>query len=182
MIRRKLKSRKGFTLAETLMAMLILLLMSALVAGGIPVAARVYTKAVDAANAQVLLSTTVTELRYTLCGAHDFEVVSEDATVTKTKKIYFSDDTYGKLRIENFSTEDNHGLVLSYITNYNTTNEAVSLSRQLVSSEAATKNLTITYNDVKVEDGKIKFSGLIVTDKNENDLASLDELVITPIK
>lgn len=174
MFNKKIKNRKGFTIAETLMAMLILLLMSALVAGGIPVAARVYTKAVDAANAQVFLSTTVTELRYTLCGAHDFEV----ETNSETKKIYFSDDTYGKMMIENHSNDNDHGLVLNYIT----TDKTVTLSRQLVSMQAATKNLSITYDNVEVADGKIKFSGLKVKDKNENVLASLDELLITPVK
>lgn len=174
MFSKKIKNRKGFTIAETLMAMLILLLMSALVAGGIPVAARVYTKAVDAANAQVFLSTTVTELRYTLCGAHDFEV----ETNSETKKIYFSDDTYGKMMIENHSNDNDHGLVLNYIT----TDKTVTLSRQLVSMQAATKNLSITYNSVEVTDGRIKFSGLEVSDKNGNVLASLDELLITPVK
>ena len=60
-IRQKLKSRLGFTLAEMLMSVLILLMVSSVVAGGVPVAANAYYKVVDAANAQVLLSTTVTK-------------------------------------------------------------------------------------------------------------------------
>ena len=60
-IRNKLHNRKGFSLAETLMAVLILLMVSAVVAAGIPMAREAYEKAVDAANAQTLLSTTITK-------------------------------------------------------------------------------------------------------------------------
>ena len=40
-------NRKGFTLAETLIAIAILLMVSGLMAGGIPAAINVYNKAVD---------------------------------------------------------------------------------------------------------------------------------------
>ena len=53
----KLNNEDGFTLAETLMTVLIMLLVSSVIAAGIPAAAKAYRKAVDAANAQVLLST-----------------------------------------------------------------------------------------------------------------------------
>ena len=70
----KLKRESGFTLAETLMAVLILLMVSAVVATGIPAAANAYNKAVDAANAHVLLSTMVTALRDELGMAKEVEV------------------------------------------------------------------------------------------------------------
>ena len=54
---KRLNSRTGFTLAEVLITVLILLMITAVVAGGMPVAANAYYKVVDAANAQVLLST-----------------------------------------------------------------------------------------------------------------------------
>ncbi len=68
LIRRKL-NKSGFTLAETLMAILILLLVSSVIAAGIPAAVNAYTKAVDAASAQTLLSTTVNALRNELSTA-----------------------------------------------------------------------------------------------------------------
>ena len=75
-IRRKLKSRLGFTLAEVLMVVLILMMVSSVVAGGVPVAANAYFKVVDAANAQMLLSTTVTKLRRELAFASDVTLES----------------------------------------------------------------------------------------------------------
>ena len=157
---KKLKNNKGFTLAEVLAALLILLLMTAIVAAGIPVAARVYTKAVDAANAQVLLSTTVTELRYMLSKASEITV---EGNVIK-----FSDDTYGKMQIANSS-----GIELTY---------ANGTTRKIVSDEAATKNLTNSYETVSCSDGRVIFSNIKVISNSGNELADLETLVITPIK
>ena len=88
----KLKRAAGFTLAETLMTVLILLMVSAVVAGGMPAAMNAYHKAVDAANAQLLLSTTVNALRDELSTAWDVEV--NGTTIT-----YQSSDTGGKSKI-----------------------------------------------------------------------------------
>ncbi len=77
-LRRKLKDRSGFTLAEMLMTTLILLMVSAVVAGGVPSAANAYFKIVDAANAQILLSNTVTSLRSELAVAANVETEGSD--------------------------------------------------------------------------------------------------------
>ena len=77
-IKEKLKNRSGFTLAETLLAVLILLLVSVIVANGIPVAQNVYNNVIIGANAQVLLSTTVTALRNELGTAQKIEIDSNN--------------------------------------------------------------------------------------------------------
>ena len=59
----KIRGVKGFSLAETLMAVLILLMVTSVVAGGIPAAAGSMYKIIDGSNAQVLLSTTLIKLR-----------------------------------------------------------------------------------------------------------------------
>ena len=56
------------------MAVLILLLVASVIAAGIPAAVSAYKNAVDGANAQTLLSTTVNALRSELSTASDVEV------------------------------------------------------------------------------------------------------------
>ena len=85
-IAKKLRNNNAFTLAETLITVLILLMVSAVVAGGVPSAANAYRKAVDAANAYSLLSTTVNALRDELSTARDVSVSGNTIT-------YYSSDT-----------------------------------------------------------------------------------------
>ena len=59
----KIKNRAAFSLTELLAAILILGMVSTVVAGGIPVARDAYNKITVSANAQVLLSTTISALR-----------------------------------------------------------------------------------------------------------------------
>ena len=60
---KKLKKTQGFSLAETLVALLIILLVASVVAAGMPAAKDAYFKVIESANAQVFLSTTLTTLR-----------------------------------------------------------------------------------------------------------------------
>ena len=88
----RLKANAGFTLAETLVTILILLMVTSVVAGGIPSAVTAYSKAVDAANAQVLISTTVNALRGELSTAKDVHLNGNDV-------IYISPDTGSKTKL-----------------------------------------------------------------------------------
>ena len=83
-IMRKLKNTAGFTLAEMLLTVVILLLASGVVATGMPAAVNAYRNAIDAANAQVLLSTTVNALRDELSTARDVQVSGKTITYTGT--------------------------------------------------------------------------------------------------
>ena len=96
---RNLKREAGFTLTETLVAIVILVLISS---AAMPAAVNAYRNAVDAANAQVLLSTTVNALRDELSTAWDVQT-SDDMTIT-----YKSADTGGKSVI----TVENHTIML----------------------------------------------------------------------
>ena len=58
-IKRKLNSKKGFTIAEMLVAIIILLMVSSIVASGIPVARDAYEKVVLTSNAEILMSTAI---------------------------------------------------------------------------------------------------------------------------
>ena len=102
---KKLNSQAAFTLAETLITVLILLMVSAVVAGGVPAAANAYAKAVDAANAHVLLSTTVNALRRELSTAWDVEGTDDEITYYSSStgsqsKIFISEE--GKLMLQEY--------------------------------------------------------------------------------
>ena len=185
----KLNREAGFTLAETLMAVLILLMVSAIVATGIPAASNAYHKAVDAANAHVLLSTTVTALRDELGMAKEVEV--DGTTVT-----YYSADNYSmsKLFLSDSGIE-----VTEYVNYFISGGNASSgrVTRKLVSEKAITANLAVSYSGVGVsfnpaeiedeEDGSpkeksnerqvITFTGITVK-KGETVIAELDSLPI----
>lgn len=77
----KMNNRAGFTLAETLLAVLILLLVSGIVATGVPVARNVYEKVVLTANANVMLSTAVDTLRSEIGTAWKVRVVDDKTVV-----------------------------------------------------------------------------------------------------
>ena len=89
----KLKKKTGMTLAETLMAVLILLLVASVVTAGIPAATRAYMNAVDAANAYSLLSTTVNALRNEFSTAWGVKVADAENVV------YYSSKTGAKTKL-----------------------------------------------------------------------------------
>ena len=178
----KLKRESGFTLAETLMAVLILLMVSAVVATGIPAAANAYNKAVDAANAHVLLSTMVTALRDELGMAKEVEV--DGTTVT-----YYSADNRSMSKLSVSDT----GIDVTEYVNYVVSGDTASgVKRKLVSEKAITANLTVSYSGVaasfnpKTENATngnpyerqvITFSGITVK-KGDTVIAQLDSLPI----
>lgn len=97
--RKKLNSRAGFTLAETLLAVLILLLVSTIVATGMPVARTAYEKVVLTSNAETLLTTAVSALRNELGTAWKVEQLKDENGVTyfsastgTRSKLYVKDD------------------------------------------------------------------------------------------
>ena len=96
-IRQKLRTRSGLSLAETLFAVLILVLVSIIVAEGMPAAKTAYEKVVVAANAKVMLSNAVAMLRNELALAQRIVVDQTDNSITyfsadrgATSKIYLS--------------------------------------------------------------------------------------------
>ena len=66
-IRAKLRSVSGLSFAELLVTTLILLLVTEIVADGLPAVIRLYRQTVDIANAEAYLSTTIIALRSKLC-------------------------------------------------------------------------------------------------------------------
>ncbi len=88
-LRRKIQQQEGFSLAETLVVLIIILLVSAIVAGAMPAAKNAYFNVLESANAQVFLSTTLTEFRNELSTAGDIKISSASIpqTITYTNPI-----------------------------------------------------------------------------------------------
>ena len=92
---KKLRSVGGFSLSELLLTMLIILLMTQLTVDGIPAVRRAYNRAVDAANAEVYLNTTIIALRSRLSLAYDAQSNDENTELT------YTDPEIGRCKIRN---------------------------------------------------------------------------------
>ncbi len=194
-IKKKLHSGKGFTLAETLLAVLILLLVSGIVASGIPSAQRAYEKVVLASNARILLSTTTSALRSELGSAKDVEIVTAgkgekaDSVITyyntgrnSSSKIYVNakDKEQPEIMLQRYFSAEK--LSADYAVT-----PLVSDATPLVSDAAATADLYVTYDKVTYDKttGIIKFEKLEVRrgSGSETDavLAQMESLSIRGI-
>ena len=182
--KRKLKNKSGFTLAETLLAVLILLLVSTIVATGMPAAKNAYNKVIVAANAQVALSTAATALRDELGTAWNVKIEDVAGKERGLFVTYSSSDT-GAISKIYLNTGDNKIYLQEYLKNtYFNEEENVSIGtgHPLVSDKAANGNLVITYSTVaKSRDGKsIIVSGLVVK-KDDQELAKLNGDLTIPV-
>lgn len=188
----KLKNCGGFTLAETLMAVLILLLVSGIVARGIPVVSDVYEKTVLSANAQSLLSTTISALRDELGTAWDVQV-----DPTKKKVSYHSADTGNRselmmdaagtiklteyLSIDALKPKTVGGEESSDVTEGEGESSDV-IERMLIPDATLTRDFIVTYGSVDYKDGIVVFTNLQVAPKKTgNVIASMDSLSIKVI-
>lgn len=165
-------NRRGFTLAETLLALLILMMVSTIVATGIPVAKNAYEKVVIASNAEVLLSTAVSTLRNELGTAKDVNISGSGSAITyynavreSRSKIYKADGAADK---------DADGAVIPagtimfsryyddtgiYPSGYN--GKAV----RLISKQAATERMYVTFGSVEfdITTGVVTFKNVSVS-------------------
>lgn len=166
-IRKKIKEQKGFSLAEVLMAVMIVLLVSAVVAAGIPAAVRAYNKVVDSSNAQVLLSNAMTRLRDELGKASEISIGTDNTTISYKNsygiitKIQLKDNS---IYVQEYADYDDNGTYL----------------HPLVSDAASGKTLYITYDSVTNEDGVVAFSDLTVHYKADSSktLASAESFKV----
>ncbi len=158
---RRKRNNAGFSLAETLMAVLILLMVSAIVASGMPMAREAYEKAVDAANAQTLLSTTISMLRSELSEAQNFR--GNDANT----ELHYRNPRSGVETTLSVGEEDIEITQLD-------------ITRPIVTRQAATKRLNTSYASIKFENGIVTITNLCVT-RRGTVVASLDKLQIMPV-
>ncbi len=173
----KIKGKSGFTLAEVLIAMLILLMVSAIVAAGIPSAKNAYEKMVLSSNAEVLLSTTVSALRNELGPATDISVASGNKEITyyngtrgSLSKIELGDVTAG-------AADKKTIMIQRYVTEGGQSSDPV----RLISKTASTADLYATYSGVTYNDGIVTFKDLEIKRESGGTLSKLDFISIRVI-
>ena len=141
---KNMKNQKGFSLAETLVALVIILLVSSIVTVGIPAAERAYYKVQESADAQFLLSTTLTELRNELATASEISMGTDKEKPTKTKKeikgsvVNYVNPITGVTTIS-FDAEKGF-----QITSYQ---DIGTYTRPLVNEKVKIQDLTLAYNE-----------------------------------
>lgn len=183
---KKLKSNIGFTLSETLMTVLILVMVAGVVAEGVPAAVRAFGKAVEAANTQMALSTTVNALRSELATAWSVDCKNNEI-------FYISSKTGAKTKIYRDSSDKNIIKVQDFLNYESETEHAPDAEpHALVSESAVTKDLLVTFGSVawdqnsegKEDKSVLVFSDLKVikndktADENAAELANVDKLYI----
>lgn len=179
----KLHTEKGFSLAEVLVAILILLMVSTIVATGIPVARNAYEKVVLASNAEVLLSTTMSTLRNELGTAQDVSTDGVSITYYNSSRRTTSEITREAILEDGATDYSKQTIVLCRYSGafvQNSTPERIATS----SSATGKADIYVTYREVAYNDqtGIITFSGLSVNSTSGTvGLATLDTLSIRVI-
>ncbi len=173
LMKKKVKNKHGFTLAETLLAVLILMLVSTIVATGIPAAKNAYEKVVLASNAEALFSTAITSLRNELGTAKNIEV--DGTTIT-----YYNETrgTFSKIYLN--TTNPNTILLQRSVSD-----GAMGKSSDpvwLVSKTASTGDLYVTYESIApLTDGIITIKKLSVNRESGGALTEPRDLSIRVI-
>lgn len=172
-IHAKLHTRRGFTLMETLLAVMILLLVSIIVATGIPTAKNAYEKVVLASNAEVLLSTTISTLRNELGTAQEVAVDGDRAIV------YYNSirGASSMIWVEGDDTPIQFTRYYSEEESVEELPEGINKSVPLISQKTATADLYVTCDSVSCTNGIVQFRGLSVK-RGSSVLASRDTLSI----
>lgn len=160
-IKRKLHSKKAFTLAEVLLAVLILVMVSVIVATGIPAARNAYERVVLGSNADILLSTTVSTLRNELGTARNIKTPSDAEAKAGTMITYYNPTRGSSSRIFVPSVGKQEILFQRYYSG-----EGLSMDTYatvpLISAQTATGDLYVTYDSVSYANGILTFSKLSV--------------------
>ncbi len=176
----KLKSRAGLTLAETLLTVVILLLASGIVATGMPAAVSAYRNAIDAANAQVLLSAAVNALRGELSTARDVKVSVDMKTI-----IYTDAETGSRMKIclgkDPQDTSDTDTiLVQEYEELVNSGNGFLTTDEKNAMAALKPKAYALLSKEARktTRDGKSKMTVLYTKAERNNDVLTISGLKV----
>jgi len=166
-IKNKIAEKTGFSLTELLTTTLILSLVTATIASSIPGAVRAYRTVVDVANANILLTSTITKLRSELTGASEIKVYNNGKT-EDSNKANTVDYTNGKGVLCRIEFVESKGIYYSEfigtdIIGTDIKKENVPDVRYLlVSQEAASKDMYVQGSVEKDDNGDLQFTDLSV--------------------
>lgn len=168
----------GFTISESLAALIILLLVTAIVAAGIPAAARSYERVTLASTSEVLLSTSMSALRNELSSARDVTILNNGDSLQYYNVAFGSMSTISK---DSSLTDENGDGNIMYsrysaddlIQAYPSKSQAEA-PVSLVTDEAAGKDLFVTFDKVslKPHDNVIRFTNLRVVKKSTGEVTT----------
>lgn len=170
---------------EMLLAMLILSMATSVILGGMPAAVNAYVKVVDYANAQVLLTTTMTRLRDELGTGRDVNP-GDDSKYSGEKQIEYINVYGNKLCVHSVHDDGDdpeaRGIYLEYTIPNPEEGEddkpdTIIAKFPLVANGTAPKNLYADYGEVDYTGGVLTIRDLCVMKASET-LASVDEFKI----
>lgn len=164
----KARRDKGFSLAEVLVAILILAMVTAVAAAGIPAAIRAYRGAVDISNAELLMTTTTNTLRNHLDLAKGVTVSNNSGTTITYRA---SDGSTTEIR-----SSAGQPVKISEYVGYNSADDP-GVVRDLVSYETASKEMYVTIGSAAWADGVLTLTDLEVH-KGTDVLITVDSYVI----
>ena len=162
-IRAKLRSVSGLSFAEILVTTLILLLVTEIVADGLPAVIRLYRQTVDIANAEAYLSTTMIALRSKLSLSNE---------VTRDGKTAYFDPAYGYYNITNSAD----GIQVEYL-DIKMNPRTPRMSQPLIPEVRNDTSILISgFDNITYNNGSFTITGLKVEKQNsesENPLAEV---------
>lgn len=173
--RRRLGSRGGFTLAETLLAVLIMLLVSVIVATGMPAVTNAYNKVVLGANAKVMLSTAITALHDEIGTAWQVENPDND----HTRLSYFNADkgansviflgTDEAIWVQDYMPLDEENLIHGTGAKQGTAYHLVAEGKSDKTRDDYTTGMYVTYTSITWDEntGIVTIGGLKVCKKSD---------------
>lgn len=193
----KIRNNKGFTLTETLLTVILVLLMTGAVAAGISIMNRTIRRIQNKANAEVLLSTTLTrissDLKNTVAVVPDGEKKAEDGGETVKLLQIRENGTDAWIGIENDSSAagsdaENGGIRKKYYTQtvnsetgdreYQDTN----ISIGYVTKQAKTDTLYTTIGSITYSNHVLTIHDLEVKNTNDETQAKLDSFSVAALK
>ena len=152
------RNNEGFSFAELLAAILIMLMATSIVTAGIPSAINAFENVVVGSNAQVLLSSTINALRNELCTAINIEYNSSGSNRTYLSYYDSNLDAKSLIHLDEATGVPKAIMIKRYCDLPNPIDEL------LISSPAATDKLYASYSNIEVHsnEGYVVFKNLAV--------------------